>query len=174
MHSIATLAAGAAIAVGLLASNPAEAQVRVRYAPALGLTDAGNNINPSLPFRGTLTELTRIFEFLGQLYLPAGEHLDVTVLNLRMTGIRPRGGDLSAPRIVTSATPPEIKLSYVLYREARPIAGGTEFITDPNFLDTQNPKFSSGQLYYEKRILSDWFAERFKYRRGLGRIVDRQ
>ena len=104
----------------------------------------------------------------------AGERLDVTVLNLRVTGIRPRGGDPGAPRIVSSATPPEIKLSYVLYRQARPIAGGTEFITDPNFLDTQNPKFSSGQLYYEKRILSDWFAERFKYRRGLGRIVERQ
>jgi hypothetical protein len=174
MHPIATLAAGASIAAALLAGNPAEAQVRVRYAPALGFTDSGNNIDPNLPFRGTLTELTRIFEFLGQLYLPAGERLDVTVLNLRVTGIRPRGGDPGAPRIVSSATPPEIKLSYVLYRQARPIAGGTEFITDPNFLDTQNPKFSSGQLYYEKRILSDWFAERFKYRRGLGRIVERQ
>jgi hypothetical protein len=54
-------------------------------------------------------------------------------------------------------------------RRERQIAPGTDFIQNPNFLDTQYPKLPSGQLYYETRILGDWFAEQFKYRRGLGR-----
>lgn len=172
MRRATPLAAAMSVAAALIMTAPAEAQVRVRYAPALGFTDAANNINANLPFRGTLRELTRIFEFLGQLYLPAGESLDVTVLDLRVTGILRRGDAFGEPRLVTSATPPQIKLTYTLYRGATPIARGTEYVTDPNFLYTQNPKFSSGQLYYEKRILSDWFEERFKYRNGLGRVAD--
>jgi hypothetical protein len=173
MRRATPLAAAISIAATLIIAAPAEAQVRVRYAPALGFTDAANTLNANLPFRGTLRELTRIFEFLGQLYLPAGERLDVTVLDLRVTGILRRGDPFGDPRLVTSATPPQFKLAYVLYRGATPIARGTDYVTDPNFLYTQNPKFSSGQLYYEKRILSDWFEERFKYRQGLGRTVDR-
>ena len=174
MRRTFSLVAAVSISAALLMAAPAEAQVRVRYAPALGFTDAGSNIDPNLSFRGTLIELTRIFEFLGQLYLPAGERLDVTVLDLNVAGIQPRGGGvIGGPRIVTSATPPQIKVAYVLYRGTVPIARNTEFITDSNFLYTQNPKFSSGHLYYEKRILTDWFEERFKYRNGLGRSASR-
>ena len=163
----------AVLAAAFIITAPAEAQVRVRYAPTLGFTDAANNINPSLPFRGTLTELARIIEFLGRLYLPAGESLDVTVLDLRVTGIQRRNGAFGEPRLVTAATPPQIKLAYILYRGSTPIARGADWVTDPNYLFTQNPKFSSGGLYYEKRILSDWFEERFKYRVGLGHSTDR-
>jgi hypothetical protein len=38
--------------------------------------------------------------------------------------------------LVTSATPPEIRVAYVPYRRERQIAPGTDFIRDPNFLDT--------------------------------------
>ena len=173
MSRVGAFAAGLSVAAAVFMAVPAEAGVRVRYAPALGFTDASDNIDTNLPYRGTLRELARIFEFLGQVYLPAGENLDVTVLDLRVTGILPRGNAFGEPRLVTSATPPQIKLAYVLRRGTKPIARGIEYVTDPNFLYTQNPKFSSGQLYYEKRILSDWFEERFKYRKGLGRVADR-
>ncbi|XYD12478.1 DUF3016 domain-containing protein (plasmid) [Methylobacterium sp. NMS12] len=173
MRGIAGMAAALSIAAALFSAAPAEAQVRVRYAPALGFTEAGSNLDPNLSFRGTLIELTRIFEFLGQLYLPAEERLDVTVLDLNIAGIQSRGGAIGAPRIVTGSTPPQIKISYTLYRGTTPIARGIDFITDPNFQLTQNPKFSSGRLYYERRILSDWFEERFKYRQGLKRVSDR-
>jgi hypothetical protein len=172
MHRIAVFAAGLFVATALLVAAPAEAEVRVRYAPTPGFTDAGNNISPNLSFRGTLTELSQIFRSLGQPYLPAGERLNITVLDINVAGIQPLGGGvIGGPRIVTSATPPRIKVAYALYRGGAPVAHGVDDITDLNFLYTQNPKFSSGPLYYERRILRDWFEERFRYRHGLGRVA---
>jgi hypothetical protein len=182
MRRITPSANGFLLAAALFLASPAHAQfpgradpqVQVRYARPLGFTDAANNIGPNLPFRGTLTELTRILQFLGRLYLQPGERLDLTVLDLDIAGIQPLGyGVAGGPRIVTDATPPRIRLAYVLHQGSRIVAKGVDDVTDPNFLITQNPKFSSGPLYYERRILTDWFEERFKYRHGLGPAANR-
>ncbi|MDP4024105.1 DUF3016 domain-containing protein [Methylobacterium sp. NEAU 140] len=160
----------ALLAAALLAAAPAAAQqVQVRFAPPLTYTDAGNGARPGPSPRGTTTELTRIFEFLGKLYLRPGDSLDVTVLDVDLAGIGSLGyGVAGGPRVVTAATPPRIRLAYLLRRGGRVVARGTETVTNPNFLALGNPRFSSGPLYYERRILTDWFEERFRYGRGLG------
>ena len=156
-------------ALAVAYSTPATAQVRVRFVAPERFTDAENRYGSGQPLRATLAEMTRILEDLGRSCLRAGESLDITVLDIDLAGIdRPGFGAPSGIRVVTDASPPRIRLAYVLRRGGRVIAQAEDSITDINFLLTSNPRFASGGLYYERRLLQDWFARRFPGSNGRG------
>ncbi|GJD51251.1 hypothetical protein OPKNFCMD_4004 [Methylobacterium crusticola] len=165
------LRAGAA-AAGLLLAGPAAAQpvagpaaaqpVRVRYVAPERFTDAETRFGSGPSLATTLSGMTRILEQLGQARLRPGESLELSVLDIDLAGIdRPGFGAPTGARIVTDATPPRLRLAYVLRRSRKVVRRGEETITDINFLLASNPRFSSGSLYYERALLRDWFAKRF-------------
>ena len=156
---------GLVLAGTLLAAGPAAAEVQVRYAAPERFTDAENRFASGQPLRVTLAELTRILVDLGNPRLQPGERLDITILDVDLAGFdRPGFGTPTGLRVVTDATPPRIRLAYVLRRGGRIVAQGEDTVTDINFLLTSNPRFSTGGLYYERQILRDWFARRFPER----------
>ena len=146
----------------LLAAGPAAAKVQVRYAAPERFTDAENRFASGQPLRVTLAELTRILVDLGNTRLRPDERLDITVLDVDLAGFDRSGfASPSGVRVVTDATPPRIRLAYVLRRGGRIVAQGEDTVTDINFLLTSNPRFSTGGLYYERQLLRNWFARRF-------------
>ncbi len=129
---IAGILAGLAVAAGLLAAEPARAEVRVQYAAPERFTDAENRFGSGQPLRVTLAELTRIFQDLAARRLRPGERLDITVRDIDLAGFVRSG--FSAPtglRVVTDATPPRIRLAYALHRGGRIVAQGEETVTTP-------------------------------------------
>ncbi len=155
---------GGVLLTAFAAVTPAAAQVRVRYAPVIGFSDIGSPVSAGLSSHGTLRELARIIEDLGRARLRPGETLDVTILDVNRAGFQRGPGVADGPRIVSDATPPRIRLAYVLRRDGRIIARDEEELRNPNFLLTGNPRASSGPLYYERELLRDWFDDRFRYR----------
>jgi hypothetical protein len=153
---------GLAVTTALLIAGPAIAEVQVRYAAPERFTDAENRFGSGPPLPATLSELTRIFQDLGNARLRQGGRLDITVRDIDLAGFdRPGFAAPTGVRVVTDATPPRIRLAYTLRRGGRTIAQGEDTVTDINFLLTSNPRFSTGGLSYERQILRDWFARRF-------------
>lgn len=161
----------------VLGTAPAAAQtpagstgaVRVTYVAPERFTDAENDFGSGLPLRVTLAGMTQILEQLGQARLHPGESLDLSVLDIDLAGFdRPSFGASPGFRVVTDATPPRIKLAYVLRRGGRVVAHGTDDVTDIDFPLTANPRLSTGPLYYERAALRGWFAKRFPTSRDAG------
>lgn len=152
------------LSLALMVASPAAAQVRVRYAPIFGFSDIGSPTSAGISPRGTLRELAQIIEDLGRARLRSGETLDVTVLDVNRAGFQRGPSVADGPRIVSGATPPRIRLAYVLRSNGRIVAQDEEELRNPNFLLTGNPRASSGPLYYERELLRDWFDDRFRYR----------
>ncbi|WP_447665465.1 DUF3016 domain-containing protein [Methylobacterium sp. A54F] len=129
----------------------------MRYVAPERFTDAENRFGSGPTLRVTLAEMTRILQELGRSVLDPSETLDVSVLDIDLAGFERPG--INAPtglRVVQDASPPRIRLSYVLRRGRRVIAQGEDTVTDINFLLTSNPRFSTGALYYERAVLRDW------------------
>ncbi len=157
---------GALLLAGALIAGPDAAQaagVSVRYMAPERFTDAEGSFGSGLPLRVTLAGMTRILETLGQARLRPSESLDLTVLDIDLAGFdRPGPNGSNDVRVVTEATPPRIRLAYVLRRGGRVVAQGEDMVTDINFLLTSNPRLSTGPLYYERVVLREWFAKRFR------------
>ncbi|TXN60622.1 DUF3016 domain-containing protein [Methylobacterium sp. WL6] len=155
---------------GLALGGPAVAQVGVRYVAPERFTDAEDRwASSGRSLRLTLAEMTRIFQDLGSRRLGPDESLDIAVLDIDLAGYeRPGFGTPSGLRIVQDFTPPRIRLAYALRRGKRVVASGEDTVTDPNFMLTANPRFSTGGLYYERAVLRDWFARRFPVPAGRG------
>ena len=156
---------GALLLAGALIAGPDAAQaagVSVRYVAPERFTDAEGGFGSGLPLRVTLAGMTRILETLGLARLRPGESLDLAVLDIDLAGFdRPGFNGSNDVRVVTGATPPRIRLAYVMRRGGRVVARGEDTVTDTDFLLTSNPRLSAGPLYYERAILKDWFARRF-------------
>lgn len=101
-------------------------------------------------------------EQLGQQYLPLGELLTITVLDVDLAGdIRPRGirGDFRV--LKGGADWPRIKLRYSLQSGDQILATGEESIADMDYMLRVPTGNSSDPLYHEKRMLNDWFVRTF-------------
>jgi hypothetical protein len=99
---------------------------------------------------------------LGDRYIAPSDTLRIEVLDIDLAGWARMGG--KAPnevRVVRGkADWPSMKVRYTL--ESR---GGTSTkettISDPTYLDHGTRINSSESLYYEKRMLDDWFRSTF-------------
>jgi hypothetical protein len=100
---------------------------------------------------------------LGQRYLPENDVLNIDILDVDLAGTTQpsaqRGADL---RIVRGGADwPRIALRYTLEASGQPARQGQESLSDMNYtrrLQTIDP---SDPLHYEKRMLDDWFKQRF-------------
>ncbi|MET0855202.1 MAG: DUF3016 domain-containing protein [Telluria sp.] len=109
-----------------------------------------------------LKELTEHFESLGK-DLPPGYDLRVEVLDLDLAGeLRPsfRGND--EVRVLRGAADwPRMQLRYTLESNGQVISRGEEALSDMTYLNRNARYAETDKLRYEKRMINEWFKEKF-------------
>ncbi|WP_246102002.1 DUF3016 domain-containing protein [Methylobacterium terricola] len=158
----ACLSLGLAPAAGAQAA-PAEAPLTLRFVAPERYTDAESRTGSGPTLRTTIGGLERIFRDLAGRTLRPGQSLTLDVLDIDLAGIDLPGAGPTAPRLVSDATPPRIRLRYALAERGRVVLAAEETVTDINFLLRARPGGSSS-LAYERDILADWFAARIARR----------
>ncbi len=134
-------------------ASPATAGVKVAFADPSGFTDIDRR-------NGDVKRELRLYlQRLGA-QLGPGLDLSVTVLDINLAGIEHPVRGPSFPRIMTGATPPSLRLRYVLTRNGRTIASGEDSVSDHFYLSRPGAR-SGDALTYEKTLLNDWFDRRF-------------
>jgi hypothetical protein len=148
-----------AAAIALIAL-PLHAAVTVSYGDPDRFTDAGDRNNDP---RDIMRTLERHLKELGDRYLPPQSNLKIEVLDLDRAG-RPRMNLPTEIRIVTGkADMPCIELNYTLEVDNKVAQSRRERVCDPDFLrPMDSSRYSEHDpLVYEKRMLEQWFRERF-------------
>jgi hypothetical protein len=115
-----------------------------------------------------LEQLSEHFAKLGA-RLPPGQDLRVEVLDLDMAGrLHPnfRGREL---RILNGGADwPHMVVRYTLEANGRVIASGRDDLSDMMYLDRINRYQDGDTLRYEKRMIDEWFTNKFAPRRQQG------
>src|ERR1700680_3411279 len=126
---------------------PLHAAVTVSYGDPDRFTDAGDSNNDP---RQVMLTLERHLKELGDRYLPPQSNLKIEVLDLDRAG-RPRMNLPTEIRIVNGKVDSKVAQSR------------RERVCDPDFLrPMDSSKYSEHDpLVYEKRMLEQWFRERF-------------
>ena len=155
-----------AASVGL--SMPAAATVTVTFIAPENYRDA----NTYGRYRGpasasALRDLEAHLIKLGARYLSTGHALRIEVLDIDLAGeYEPFRASLYEVRVLRGVTWPRINLRYVLERDGEVLRQGDEAVADPAYLFGSTHFSDTDRLYYEKRMLEDWFRRRFADRRA--------
>jgi hypothetical protein len=123
-------------------------------------TDSGNY---SWDRDTNLRELEQYLQKLGDKYLAPDQTLRIEVLDVDLAGWpRFAGRAPNEIRVLSGrADFPLIRLRYALESPGSRSEMREETIDDPSYLDHGLRQRSSESLYYEKRMLEDWFRKRF-------------
>lgn len=104
---------------------------------------------------------------LGERYLLPNQLLKIEVVDVDLAGhLSPShrlGRDVRILR--GKADWPSIKLHYVLEADGRVLLDRQESVADMGYLQHSNQHYSGQSLPYEKRMLDDWFRQRFAARK---------
>ena len=153
-----TLALALALALG--ATGAAHAgTVNVSYAPNTQFTDAG-----ATPWDrdANLHQLQAHLQALGQRYLPADRTLSIEVLDVDLAGETRPGARLRDVRVARGGADwPRITLRYTLQANGQALRSGEETVSDMNYLRHLSDNYTQGSLGPEKRMLDEWFKQRF-------------
>src|ERR1700694_1029517 len=139
---------------------PLHAAVTVSYEDPDRFTDAGDSNNDP---RQVMLTLEQHLKDLGDRYLPAQSNLKIEVLDLDRAG-RPRMNLPTEIRIVNGKVDmPYIELNYTFEGASKVAQSRRERVCDPDFLRPMDSSKCSEHdpLVYEKRMLEQWFRERF-------------
>jgi hypothetical protein len=147
-----------------IATSAAHAAVVVSFPEARHYSDAGNHREGNR----TADELKRHLELLGERYLSPSQTLKIEVLDIDLAGrtrhFTHRG--FSEIRVLNGGADwPSMKLRYTLESAGKISDAREETVADMAYLLRPAPRASSESLYYEKRMLDDWFRRRFVERR---------
>ena len=151
----------AALLQGLLfASTPAGAAVTVSFVDSDRYTDAGASANDR---QRAMAEIERHLRRLGDRHFAAGQNFKIEVLDIDLAGrmrfVRRFPDEV---RVVDGRTDwPRIKLRYTLESAGKVTKSGEETVSDLDYLSAPRAPGSSEPLYYEKRMLDDWYLARF-------------
>ena len=160
-HPIRIRAFVLACVLGAAAGSSFAASVDVRYAADAAFTDVGSS---PAQREAHLAALTKHLQGLGERLLPAGQALQVDLVDLDMAGtvrIGRRGTDLRVVR--DRADGPRIELRYTLSEQGQVLRSGQELVSDLNYRRLP-PGYGRGEddgLRYEKQALTQWFTQRF-------------
>lgn len=151
--------AGLAFVAASLAATPALASVTVTYGNPDRFTDAGDRSNDPVKVMQTLAEY---LQRLGDRYTPPSLKIRIDVLDLDLAG-RTRGDLPTEMRILNGKTDgPCIVMRYSVEADGQVASWRRERLCDPNYLRALPAKYRSNEsLVYEKRMLEEWFRERF-------------
>jgi hypothetical protein len=157
-RSIATAVRRAMAALTLVAL-PLHAAVSVSYGDPDRFTDAADrNTDP----RNVMLSLEQHLKKLGDRYLPSHSDLKIHVLDLDRAGHTVRNLPTEIRIISGRADMPCIELSYTLETEGKAVQSRSERVCDPDYLRPLEFQYDSHDpLVYEKRMLDQWFRDRF-------------
>jgi len=146
-------------AAAALIALPLHAAVTVTYGDPDRFTDAADRDNDP---RNVMLSLERHLKQLGDRYLPAQSNLKIEVLDLDRAG-RPYMNLPTEIRIITGkADLPCIELRYTLETDNKALPSRRERVCDPDYLrPLEAPYDEHDPLAYEKRMLEQWFRQRF-------------
>ena len=149
-----------------VASDATAGTVTVSFVNASSFSDAG-------PTRweedANLKALASHLQGLGQKYLPADQVLKFEVLDVDLAGTtRPSRRSGTNVRFVKGGVDgPRISLRYTLEVNGNPARSGEESLADINYARGLTTARESAPLFYEKRMLDEWFKARFVEGRNL-------
>lgn len=106
-----------------------------------------------------LTELATYMRKRAELQLPAGERLELTIVDLDRAGdYEPwHGFRFEDTRIIRDIYPPRMTVQYKRYdASGAVVADGERKLSDPAFLLGSSPINESDPLRYEKRMIDSW------------------
>lgn len=143
-----------------IVSSATHAAVVVSFPEARHYSDAGDHREGNR----TLDELKRHLELLGERYLSPSQTLKIEVLDIDLAGRTRYFTHRGYPdiRVLNGrADWPSMKLRYTLESDGKISDAREETVADMTYLLGRAPGASSDSLYYEKRMLDDWFRRRF-------------
>ena len=151
------------VSLGLVvaaAATQAAGTVTVSYVQPEKFSDAGNSRRDA---ETNLKDMTGHFEALAAKHLADGQKLSIEILDVDLAGeVRPMrrsGQDLRV--LKGKADWPHIKLRYTLEAAGQAARSAEVNVADMGYLQ-RIPKGQTGDaLYYEKRMLDEWFATQF-------------
>lgn len=112
-----------------------------------------------------LTELAKYMRKRAEAQLPAGERLQLTIVDVDRAGeYEPwRRLDQQSVRIIRNIYPPRMTVQYQRFdASGQLLAEGERRITDPAFLINATPFNDTDQLRYEKRMIDSWLRREFR------------
>jgi hypothetical protein len=146
---------------------PAVAEVTVRFGPAERYTDLvlSDASTPAVQ-ESLMKQLEKHLQQLGELYLPKGDQLEITIQDIDMAGaMEPwRTPALINTRIIRDIYPPRFTVHYLWRGKAGQVkADKEEKLTDPNYLIRLDSAryLNNDPLRYEKSLLDRWFQQAF-------------
>jgi hypothetical protein len=143
----------------ILAAPCAHAAVSVESTNPDKFADAGDRNNDPVKVMKALAEHLK---GLGAKYLPPGTDVKIEVLDLDRAG-RTRMNLPTEIRVMTGkADPPCIDLRYTVTRGKASEAPRKEHLCDTDYLRPLGVGYRENDpLVYEKRMLTEWFQQRF-------------
>lgn len=143
---------------------PALAAVEVNFTEPEKFSDTRVGPGPAAKQRDmVLREVRKYLVKLGDSTLPAGDTLRIEVLDINLAG-RDQPWNAAAPdqKLLDEVNWPSMKLRYALERGGQVVAQAEELVSDHDYLDHSSMVSRSDPLRYEKKMLSEWFKERFE------------
>jgi hypothetical protein len=114
---------------------------------------------------GWLTDLAKYMRKRAEAQLPAGERLQLTIVDIDRAGdYEPwRGPGQQDIRIIRDIYPPRMTVQYKrIDASGAVVAEGERKITDPAFLINAAPFNDTDPLRYEKRMIDSWLHREFR------------
>ena len=115
--------------------------------------------------RRSLTDLAKYLRKRAETQLPAGERLQLTIVDIDRAGDYEPWRSLHRQdvRIVRDIYPPRMTVQYKRFdASGAVVAEGERKITDPGFLVNASPLHDTDPLRYEKRMIDSWLRREFK------------
>jgi len=145
------------------AVTPRSGVVEVTYSPPKGgrYFDAGDT---RLDEERTEKTLAKHLQQLGARWLPPGGTLKLNITEIDLAGRIPPTAINRVRVLGGGADWPRIELSYELVDADGRTQRGDEAVSDMNYTMTRPTPYWNETLAYEKRMLDDWFYQRFARR----------
>jgi hypothetical protein len=162
---LALLLAVAGIATSMAAITKPPERVQVAWAPTESLSEVKNNPMQRgwLRPKDWMQELGDYLRKRADLVLPDGDHLQVTIDDIKLAGdFEPwRRSAAQDIRFMTDLYPPRMDLHYALTSaDGTIIREGQSKLRDNAYLQRSVPT-STDPLRYDKRLIDDWLKKEF-------------
>ena len=140
--------------------SPARATVTVSFVEPDSYTDTGQFGRDAA---AAIQEIDAHLKSLGGRYLLPGQNLKIEVFDIDLAGRRPFSVRFNPDmRILEGkADWPSIKLQYVLESAGNVLDNRHENVADLGYLQRIKGKYAMQSFPYEKRMLEEWFRQRF-------------
>jgi len=154
-----SIAAAALMSLAAAAAGAA-GTVNVTFVEPDKFFDAANT-RTELPYN--LGVIEQHLKLLGQRYLPDGQVLDISVLDIDLAGyMLPARRVAQEFRVAKGTTDwPRFKVRYSLGANGAPVKSGEETVEDLDYIRNVISYNSNEPLYREKIMLDGWFRARF-------------